>query len=257
VGLSSSTHDLAVGFELARAAAGVRQLEIRDKVDSPGMHHHSAGVIHRLPLGSAADVFGRFHASQVQRNIRRGERAGIEVRRADSRAGLDRVFYALHVGTRRRQGVPVQPRRFFTLLWDGVMETGHGFTSLAYAGREPVAGAVFLAWNGTLIYKYGASDPAHWGLRPNHLLFWDAIRWACDHGYHTFDLGRTDRSNSGLRRFKSGWGAAEEPLVYSLLGAPTGAGMGQRLQSLAAPVIRRGPRWLPRLLGEVLYRYSA
>ncbi|HEV3363280.1 MAG TPA: GNAT family N-acetyltransferase, partial [Acidimicrobiia bacterium] len=115
----------------------------------------------------------------------------------------------------------------------------------------------FLTWNGTVIYKYGASDPASWSFRPNHLLFWDAIRWSCDHGYRTFDFGRTDRANSGLRAFKAGWGATEEPLIYSVFGDSAEGGIGERLQSLAAPIIRRGPAWLPRLLGEALYRYSA
>ncbi|HEV3362594.1 MAG TPA: GNAT family N-acetyltransferase, partial [Acidimicrobiia bacterium] len=97
-------------------------------------------MIHRLHLTERDEVFHRFRPSQVQRNIRRAERDGVQVHHARGRADVDRVFYSLHVRTRRRQGVPVQPRRFFSLL-AGLLETGLGFASLAYIGDRPVAGA--------------------------------------------------------------------------------------------------------------------
>jgi hypothetical protein len=56
-----------------------------------------------------------------------------------------------------------------------------------------------MAWNGSLIYKYSASDPAYWRLRPNNLLLWRAIQWACENGYHTFDMGRTDLAGGSGR----------------------------------------------------------
>jgi hypothetical protein len=64
--------------------------------------------------------------------------------------------------------VPVQPRRFFELLWRLVLEPGLGFLLLAHAGARPVAGAVFLRGSRCLTYKYGASDASAWPLRPNH-----------------------------------------------------------------------------------------
>ena len=90
-----------------------------------------------------------------------------------------------------------------------------------------IASALFLSWNGTTIYKFGASDPEHWPLRPNHLIFWTAIRDSCERGDHRFDFGRTDLENTGLRSFKEGWGAVERPLFTSALGAaPAGPGSG-------------------------------
>jgi CelD/BcsL family acetyltransferase involved in cellulose biosynthesis len=108
-----------------------------------------------------------------------------------------------------------------------------------------------------IVYKYGASDPAFWGHRPNNLLFWHAIRWGCEHGYTSLDWGRTDFDNAGLREFKTGWGAVEEPLAYSVIAnqAPT-AGSG-RITRAMARVIRRSPPWVCRAMGEVLYRYAA
>jgi lipid II:glycine glycyltransferase (peptidoglycan interpeptide bridge formation enzyme) len=214
-------------------------------------------VTHELALESdARAVFRRFRPSQVQRNIRRAEREGVQIRRADSRRDVSELFYALHVTTRRRQGVPVQPRRFFALLWDLVIDRGLGFVSLAHKHGRTVAGAVFLVWNKTIIYKYGASDAGYWSLRPNHLIFWDAIEWACENDMQTFDLGRTDFENEGLRRFKSGWGATESPLVYATIGEAPRDGSRRHATALMRPVLTHGPPWLCRAIGALLYRYA-
>src|SRR5262249_59613082 len=121
---------------------------------------------------------------------------------------------------RRRQGVPIQPKRFFGLLWDRIIAPGMGSVLVVETpAGDPIAAAVFVAWNGTVVYKFGASDASSWSLRPNHLLFWHAIRTACEQGCRWFDFGRTDLGQEGLRNFKLSWGAAEEPLFYATVGS--------------------------------------
>jgi lipid II:glycine glycyltransferase (peptidoglycan interpeptide bridge formation enzyme) len=227
-------------------------------IDALGWHTQAGAVIHALDLEPDVErVRSRFSRSQVIRNIARAEREGVVVRRAAETRDLD-AFYALHTRTRRRQGVPVQPRRFFDLLWSRLIETGLGLILLADAGeREAVAGALFLSSGGSTIYKFGASDVDSLRLRPNHLIFWTAIRDACDRGDRRFDFGRTDLGNAGLRAFKTGWGAEERPLRYATLepGAAAGAeGLSARILSAA---IRKGPKWVCRGTGEALYRYAA
>jgi lipid II:glycine glycyltransferase (peptidoglycan interpeptide bridge formation enzyme) len=213
-------------------------------------------VRHVLALDRDADaVLRTFHRSQVQRNIKRAERSGVVVRRGSSATDLTDVFYRLHVGTRRRLGVPVQPRRFFARLWERMIEPGLGSVLIAEADGTAVAAAVFLAYGENVIYKYGASDAGSWTLRPNHALFWEAIRTSCDAGYRWFDFGRTDLEDASLRRFKGWWGSEEIPLSYATLAdrAPGPKRNGRAL----APVIRRSPRWVGRALGELLYKHAA
>ena len=50
--------------------------------------------------------------------------------------------------------------------------------------------------------KFSASDDAAWSLRPNLLVIWHAIKAACEMGCKSFDFGRTDAGNEGLRLFK-------------------------------------------------------
>jgi CelD/BcsL family acetyltransferase involved in cellulose biosynthesis len=245
---------LAGLLDAARAQAGVRRVELHAEVE--GGHPDAGAVRHVLALESDADaVLRTFHRSQVQRNIKKAEKSGVVVRRATGVDDVTGAFYRLHLGTRRRLGVPVQPRRFFARLWERMLEPGLGFVLLAEHEGAPVAAAVFLAYGETVIYKYGASDAGAWGVRPNHAIFWDAIRWSCEAGHRWFDFGRSGNEDTSLRRFKSWWGSEELPLTYTTFAdEPPGPGPSGRI---LAPVIRRGPKWVCRGVGELLYKYAA
>jgi hypothetical protein len=99
-------------------------LEMRARVDAVGWATRAEAVVQVLALEPDPErVRQRFAQSQVLRNIKRAQREGVAVRAAASSADLA-AFYALHIRTRRRLGVPVQPRRFFDLLWRRMIEPG-------------------------------------------------------------------------------------------------------------------------------------
>jgi CelD/BcsL family acetyltransferase involved in cellulose biosynthesis len=232
-------------------------VEVRGSVDGFGWRTGGDAVTHKLELDSDLQrVRAGFSRSQVIRNIARAEREGVTVRRAGEPRDLD-AFYRLHTRTRRRQGVPVQPRRFFDLIWSRLVAPGTAHVLLAESDGQAVAGALFLTDARTTIYKFGASEVEKLRLRPNHLIFWTAVQDACRAGHRVFDFGRTDLNNAGLRAFKRSWGATERPLRYSTLergGAAATDGVASRVLSFA---IRRGPAWMCRGAGEALYRYAA
>ena len=249
---------LATAANRARAEAGVAQLEIHAAVESAGARPGPAAVTHTLALAGDPDAVRRtFSRSQVQRNIRKAKAADLVLRRGETRRDLTHVFYDLHLRTRRRLGVPVQPRRFFDRFWKRIVEPGLGFISLVSKDDKAIAGAVFLTWNGTVTYKYGASEPSSWQHRPNHLIFSDAIEWSCLHGFHTFDFGRSDLEDDGLRAFKGGWGTKEEPLEYTLFADGQPRASSGKAAQIVRPLIRRSPLWVSRGLGELLYKYAA
>lgn len=196
--------------------------------------------------------FSRMH----QGNIRRAERSSMQLRFGHSAYDLD-VFYRLHAATRHRLGVPVQPRRFFRLLAHHFIKPGMGYIASAFVDGTPVASGVFLTWNGVILYKYSASDPRFWTYRPNNLLTWAVIRWACEHGFHTMDWGSTDIHNEGLRKFKDGWGARETPLVHSVATLTPPRPSSHRLLGATQAILMRSPAWVCRLAGEILYKYAA
>jgi CelD/BcsL family acetyltransferase involved in cellulose biosynthesis len=245
----------ASSLESARQAAGVTSYEVRAELPSAQIHQKAA-LLHVLPLtGDPEEIAQRFRAS-VRRNIRAAQRTDAVVRTASHERDLTERFYDLHVGVRRRLGLPVQPLRFFRLLWSRMIEPGLGRVLLVDVNGETVAGAVFLTWNGNIVYKYGASEPRYWPLRPNNLLFWEAIKSACENGFDRFDFGRTDLDSASLRQFKLGWGTDELPLQYSVLGEAGRPG-GVAPPRIVRGAIRHSPRWVARALGEIFYRRAA
>jgi CelD/BcsL family acetyltransferase involved in cellulose biosynthesis len=174
-----------------------------------------------------------------------------------ARRDLDRTFFDLQLETRRRLGVPVQPRRFFSLLWERVVEPGHGFLLLAYSGATPVAGAVFLEANGLVTYKYGASSQSHWRLRANALVLWAGVQHGCATGARSIDFGRTEVRHESLRAFKQQWSTSEEALRYTILGRHRERGPAGVTETAAASLIRRSPPFVCRALGELLYKHTA
>lgn len=233
-------------------------LEVRGALPPvPGWNAAVIGVRHVLRLDSDLDGIRRRFSRGHRDRLKQAERGSLRVRLGRSADDL-RAFYRLQVLTRRRQGVPVQPRRFFAAIWEHVIAAGLGVIALVETpeGRA-VAGAVMFAWNGTAIGKFQASDAAHWRQRPNHLLYWAAIRWAAEGGSRELDLGRSEAGHAGLQEFKAGWGGQAVPLTYAVTGGdgPALAGHG-RVQSLLGPVIRHSPAFVCRATGALLYRYA-
>ncbi len=163
---------------------------------------------HLLPLDAdAAHIERRVISSSTRRGVAKARKGGLVAERHTSAWALAE-FYRLHLRTRRRQGVPTQPKRFIMGL-ETLFQAGLGFTLLVRDSEQVIAAAVFLCSNGVLTYKYGASDERQLAARPNNLLFMEAIAWGCANGFHTLDLGRTSLDNSGLAAFKRGWGGEE------------------------------------------------
>lgn len=227
-------------------------VEIRAELEGVG-HAGTAFYHHTVALGPDLDAVRGGFSSSVRRRVSKAERECLEVVLARDRSALDE-FYRLHLITRRRQGVPTQPKRFI-LRFAQLFERGLGFVLLARADRRTIAAAVFLTFNGVVTYKYGASDPTALKKKPNNAVLMEAIRWGCANGYHTFDLGRTDMNNDGLRAFKRGWGADERVLTYTRLSRVETSSNGEPVPRFASYLINRLPPVGGRIAGELLYRH--
>ena len=244
--------ELAAAVETARAEQGLG-LEVRWRFDALGGAAPHLYWRHVLPLVGDADSVERRARDGIRRGAEKARREGLEFERRTDTAALD-AFYDMHARTRRRQGVPVQTKRFIRDL-AGLFAAGLGFVALVRTpGGTPVAGAVFLRAGAHLTYKYGASDRGALAMRPNNLLFQDVIRWACEEGCRELDFGRTDLDHEGLRQFKLGWGAKESPLHYTYAGLDVPRGTSLPRRALGA-VIRHSPTKLARLTGAALYRH--
>jgi CelD/BcsL family acetyltransferase involved in cellulose biosynthesis len=245
---------LADALDVLRRRRGL-PLEVRGGERLPGTLPGARFHRHVVPLEPDLDaVTGRFRRAQVLRGVRRALREGLTIEQRTDAPALA-AFYRLHALTRARQGVPTQPRRFIMRFAD-LFAARLGFVLLVRSGRAPLAAAVFLRHGDTLTYKYGASDPRALRVRPNNLLFMEAIRWACANGVRELDLGRTDLGQDGLRAFKLAWGAVESELRYRIFtDEPSLPRAGRSTRALGA-VLRRSPPLASRIAGEALYRHA-
>jgi CelD/BcsL family acetyltransferase involved in cellulose biosynthesis len=220
----------------------------------PAIAPYSHHVLHRLTLDANTKQQGQRLDGMHRQNIRAARKNGVRIEQG---ASLEHIhqFYRLQLETRHRKGLPAQPWRFFRLLKELVFDRGLGFVLLAYRGEERLAGLVCLHWQQSLMCKYAASREETLELRPNNLLFWTAISWGGEHGCTVLDMGRSDLENTGLREFKSRWGAVEQPLVYSAIAAPVPEKRDGRMMQTLNTVIHHSPVWMSRLTGELLYRH--
>lgn len=197
-------------------------------------------------------------ASAVRRAVRKADAGALRCVIATDELAM-KTYYGLHCLTRRRHGAPPQPYRFFDRIRHHLIQQGQGFVVLAMKEDLAVAGAVFLRWGRKALYKFGASNEEFQALRPNNLVFREAIRSCIDRGCESLDLGRTSLDNAGLRRFKLGWGASERMIPYYRfdLGSGRVEPTPDMTSGWQAQIFRRLPLPLSRLIGRLTYRFAA
>jgi serine/alanine adding enzyme len=179
-----------------------------------GLSEESLYVRWLLPLTADAEEVWSALRKPVQRQIKKAQSLGVQVRVARQREAMAH-YYRLHLQTRcKKHGMPAQPQRFFLEVWDRFAASETLQLLLAEYQGAIIAGMIVFAAGTTVRYAYGASDEAYLHLAPNNLLMWRAIQWGCAQGYHLLDMGRTARDNAGLMEFKRRWGAHKEPLPY-------------------------------------------
>ena len=213
---------------------------------------------HSLELGSNETKLFENCDSSVRRAIRKAEKNGVKVELSETLEAMS-LFYELQCKTRRRHGLPPQPFSFFLNIHRHIIAKGLGFLVLATHDEKPIAASLFLQWGRQAAYKFGASDPDYQELRGSNLVMWHAIQTCVRKGLETLDLGRTSLANEGLRRFKLGWGTAEEQLAYFKFDlrrnryvSDTDNATGWHNQ-----VFSRMPVSLLRMIGRFLYPHIA
>ena len=168
---------------------------------------------HYLGLDQSEDTLYKGLKDSVKRNIKKAEREQVVIHYRQDLETV-RIFYELHGKTRKKHGMPIQPWAFFKNIQKHVLSNDLGFVAMATIGDKPIAANIYFTFGTKAVYKFGASDPACLGLRPNDLLMWQAIRYLSGKFFNTLCFGRTALDHQGLRRYKLGWGAQEETIKY-------------------------------------------
>lgn len=144
--------------------------------------------------------------NKVRNAIRKSLNSKLEI----SKGSADE-FYKLYSKNMRDLGTPTHSREFFNAI---VSESkGSAEILTVRCNGVSISAAILLHFKDTVISGWAASDRKYSNLNPNNLLYWSAIKNACEDGYKFFDFGRSIQ-DSGTHRFKKPWGAEEKYLQY-------------------------------------------
>ncbi len=165
----------------------------------------ATGLVDLRP--EAATILAGFHRS-MRRNIRLAFRRGLTVRTGRTEEDWQ-AFYALLTETANRDGFGIHTWPYFAALRDTMEDSGLVTLFLAEHDGRPVGGLVLTIYGGTAAYLFGASATAGRDLRIGHGLQWHAMRWAREHGCHTYDLWGMPPASAGEDSLASGGGSLD------------------------------------------------
>jgi len=143
-------------------------------------------------------------------NLRLAEKEGVSVR-PGSLADLD-LLYRMYAETSVRDGFVIRSMDYYREAWGSFIEAGLAQPLIAEVEGEPVSALVLFVFARTAWYMYGMSREAQREKMPNHLLQWEAMRWAKAHSCAVYDFwGAPDEFNEddamwGVWKFKEGFG---------------------------------------------------
>jgi len=201
-----------------------------------------------LELTRSPDELLAAMKSKWRYNVRLAARKGVTVRRG-TLTDMP-LLYRMYAETAARDGFVIRPEAYYHDAWGAFIEAGLAQPLIAEVEGEPMAMVLIFHFAGRAWYMYGASRAVHREKMPNHLLQWEAMRWAREQGCIVYDMWGApdvlDESDPlwGVYRFKRGFG-------------------GEFVKHIGAwdfPVSRPG-YWLytgvmPRVLATMRWRYQ-
>jgi lipid II:glycine glycyltransferase (peptidoglycan interpeptide bridge formation enzyme) len=144
-------------------------------------------------------------------NIRLAGRKEVTVREG-SVNDIDQL-YQMYAETSVRDGFVIRSKEYYQDAWGTFIELSGAAPLIAEVEGVAVAALIIYRFGETAYYLYGMSHAAHREKMPNHLLQWEAIRWAKSRGCTLYDFwGAPHDINEndpmyGVYRFKLGFGA--------------------------------------------------
>jgi lipid II:glycine glycyltransferase (peptidoglycan interpeptide bridge formation enzyme) len=178
-------------------------------------------------------------------NVRLAEKRGVRVR-LGGRADLD-LLYAMYAQTSLRDGFAIRSAEYYQDAWGSFMEAGLAQPLIAEAEGEALSAIILFKFARSAWYMYGMSREIQRDKMPNHLLQWEAMRWARAQGCETYDFWGAPNEFVetdpmwGVWKFKEGFGGQVVKCVGAWDHAPIP--WVYHLYSAILPKILRAMRW--------------
>lgn len=143
--------------------------------------------------------------------IHRAERDGVTVKRVDATDKNCTIMHNLLAET-AAGSFNIRSKEYYVTFWKRYAEAHLGQLFFAYSEGKPVAGAFALVFGTKSTYKDGASIRKRTAYGASHLLQWEVITWAKEHGslIHDFcgappsdQINNPEHPHYGIGRFKT------------------------------------------------------
>lgn len=240
---------------------GVAPLELHaalpgnDEIGATSVEHVESVI--ELKRYDSAEAMFKGMSSSRRRKVRKALREGVVTRETTAAEDFE-IFAELQSVTRRRQGAPDYPRRFFPAMAEHLGRGDAARLRLGFLDGRPVAGVILLRdpCRDRVIYGYGASvadqDVLATGVNPR--LLWESMEEAFAEGFATFSFGSTAVHHDKLLAYKTRFGAVSVPLPRVRLpaGALPSVREGGVLNRIAQPVLRNLPMAVFRSCSSII-----
>ena len=241
----------AAGLRNRLGAAHVELRHLREMPLALACRRHKVTML--LHLKADPDSQWRRFNAKLRNQVRKAEKSGLTTRWGGAELLDD--FYTVFVRNMRDLGTPVYTRRLFEAVLSAFPETSR--IICVYRERNVIA-AGFASWyRDTLEIPWASSNRDFKALCPNNLLYWEAIRYAIEGGFRTFDFGRST-PGEGTYKFKEQWGAMPHPLFWQYALRPGGSlpdvSVDNPKYALAIRAWQRLPLWVTRFAGPPIVR---
>jgi len=157
------------------------------------------------------NIWKDFITDSARRNIKKALRSKLTIETGDKY--ID-DFYKVYSYNMRDLGTPVMSHQFFINIVESFKERAK--IVIIRRENEAIAGMLLIKHKLTLYDPFVSSLREYNDLRPNNLLYWEAIKFGVSNNLSYFDLGRST-IGTGLFNFKSQWGASHIGLSYQYL----------------------------------------
>ncbi len=142
----------------------------------------------------------------------------------------------MYAQTSLRDGFVIRSAQYYQDAWGSFMSAGLAQPLIAEAEGQALGALILFKFSRSAWYMYGMSREIQRDKMPNHLLQWEAMRWAKSQGCETYDFwGAPDEFVEsdpmwGVWKFKEGfggdvvkyigaWDYAPVPWIYQLYSA--------------------------------------
>ncbi len=187
----------------------VSHIEYRDSQQRDNLPVKHDKITMFLELPDNEEMLWKSFSSKLRAQIKRPLKEGVQT----IVGGIELLgdFYSVFSKNMRDLGTPVYPISFFREIISTFAQNSH--IIVIQHQKQPIAAAFLIGFNGTLEIPWASSLKEYNHISANMALYWDTLRLAITHGYHTFDFGRCSR-DSGTYKFKRQWGASEKQLYW-------------------------------------------